>query len=80
VYQARGNSKPFGGDAPENDVQQKTLSESILDTLAVVFPLQKLSHEEYLRRLVRQKEKVEARMEDIRKEVEEIEQRQNDVK
>lgn len=76
VSEKRGIQKPFGENAPKV-TEKKTLSESILDSLAVVFPLKKMTHEEYIERLIRQREKVEARIEEVKKELEEIEKSQS---
>lgn len=55
----------------------KPFSEKIMDGLAVVFPVRKISDEVYLERLLREKEAVERRLEAVRKELQDAERRDN---
>lgn len=51
--------------------RQKTMSEKVLDGLGMVLPVKKIPDEEYLQRLLREKEEVEKRLEVVRRELEE---------
>ena len=50
--------------------RQKTFSEKLMDGLGLVIPIKKLSDEEYLQKLLKEREEVERRLEAVQEELE----------
>ncbi|KIJ41265.1 hypothetical protein M422DRAFT_780409 [Sphaerobolus stellatus SS14] len=73
VSEHKGIQHPFGNDVPE-----RTFSENILDGIGKVFPLKRITDEQYLARLVKEREEVLRRMEEVERELEELENLEKD--
>jgi len=80
ISRSKGIEHPFGNQllvrphSVQTDADARSLPERIMDGIAKVFPVTKMTDEEYLEKLKKQRSEIEQKLERVRRQLKEVEE------